>query len=97
MTTAHRTAESVQSTLCPCGCAALPAKPQPAGYFGGADPEPSVVNSRRLRETLDRSREAARTGKTLLRGYKYPPDRQEEAPDTVLRQAETISAEWALA
>ena len=35
--------------------------------------------------------------KTLLRRYKYPPDRQEEATETVLRQAETLSAEWAVA
>ncbi|WP_431273664.1 type I restriction endonuclease subunit R [Variovorax ureilyticus] len=34
--------------------------------------------------------------KTLLRRYKYPPDRQEEATDTVLRQAESLSAEWAI-
>ena len=32
--------------------------------------------------------------KTLLRRYKYPPDRQEEATDTVLKQAESLSAEW---
>lgn len=32
--------------------------------------------------------------KTLLRRYKYPPDRQEEAAETVLRQAESLSAEW---
>ncbi|MFT3802814.1 MAG: type I restriction endonuclease subunit R [Burkholderiaceae bacterium] len=32
--------------------------------------------------------------KTLLRRYRYPPDRQEEATDTVLRQAESLSAEW---
>lgn len=32
--------------------------------------------------------------KTLLRRYKYPPDRQEEATDTVLRQAESLSADW---
>ena len=35
--------------------------------------------------------------KTLLRRYKYPPDRQEEATETVLRQAESLSAEWAMA
>ncbi|BAP87348.1 type I site-specific deoxyribonuclease HsdR [Burkholderiales bacterium GJ-E10] len=35
--------------------------------------------------------------KTLLRRYKYPPDRQEEATETVLRQAESLSAEWAVA
>lgn len=32
--------------------------------------------------------------KTLLRLYKYPPDKQEEATETVLRQAEALSAEW---
>ncbi|SCC92460.1 putative type I restriction enzyme HindVIIP R protein [Thiomonas sp. X19] len=32
--------------------------------------------------------------KTLLRRYKYPPDKQEEATETVLRQAEMLSAEW---
>jgi type I restriction enzyme R subunit len=32
--------------------------------------------------------------KTLLRRYKYPPDRQEEATETVLRQAEHLSADW---
>lgn len=29
--------------------------------------------------------------KTLLKRYKYPPDRQEEATDTVLSQAESLS------
>jgi type I restriction enzyme, R subunit len=33
--------------------------------------------------------------KTLLKRYKYPPDRQDEATDTVLRQAEQLSHEWA--
>ncbi|WP_304303696.1 type I restriction endonuclease subunit R [Pseudacidovorax intermedius] len=33
--------------------------------------------------------------RTLLKRYKYPPDRQEEATETVLRQAESLSAEWA--
>jgi type I restriction enzyme R subunit len=32
--------------------------------------------------------------KTLLKRYKYPPDRQDEATETVLRQAESLSAEW---
>ncbi|PRD88575.1 hypothetical protein C6P76_09685 [Burkholderia multivorans] len=32
--------------------------------------------------------------KTLLKRYKYPPDRQEEATDTVLSQAESLSADW---
>ncbi len=32
--------------------------------------------------------------KTLLRRYKYPPDKQEEATETVLKQAEMLSAEW---
>ena len=33
--------------------------------------------------------------KTLLRRYKYPPDKQDEATETVLKQAEMLSAEWA--
>ncbi|WP_438635777.1 type I restriction endonuclease subunit R [Methyloversatilis discipulorum] len=32
--------------------------------------------------------------KTLLKRYKYPPDRQDEATETVLRQAESLSSEW---
>jgi len=32
--------------------------------------------------------------KRILRKYKYPPDRQEEAVLLVLEQAETLSAEW---
>jgi type I restriction enzyme R subunit len=32
--------------------------------------------------------------KTLLKRYKYPPDRQEEATEIVLKQAESLSAEW---
>ena len=32
--------------------------------------------------------------RTLLRRYKYPPDKQEEATDTMLRQAEMLSAKW---
>jgi type I restriction enzyme, R subunit len=35
--------------------------------------------------------------KTLLKRYKYPPDKQEEATETVLRQAEALSAEWSAA
>jgi len=35
--------------------------------------------------------------KTLLRRYKYPPDRQDEATEVVLRQAEELSAGWAIA
>lgn len=34
--------------------------------------------------------------KTLLKRYKYPPDKQEEATETVLRQAEALSSEWAV-
>lgn len=33
--------------------------------------------------------------RTLLKRYKYPPDKQEEATETVLKQAESLSAEWA--
>jgi type I restriction enzyme R subunit len=32
--------------------------------------------------------------KTILKKYKYPPDKQEAATETVLRQAETLSAAW---
>lgn len=35
--------------------------------------------------------------KTLLKRYKYPPDKQEEATETVLKQAESLSAEWVVA
>ncbi|MBE7427060.1 MAG: type I restriction endonuclease subunit R [Ideonella sp.] len=35
--------------------------------------------------------------KTLLRRYKYPPDQQEAATETVLKQAEALSAQWAVA
>lgn len=35
--------------------------------------------------------------KTLLRRYRYPPDRQEEATETVLKQAEALSNEWCIA
>ncbi len=35
--------------------------------------------------------------KTLLKRYKYPPDKQEEATETVLKQAESLSAEWVMA
>lgn len=31
----------------------------------------------------------------LLRKYKYPPDAQEKATDTVLKQAERLAEEWA--
>lgn len=33
--------------------------------------------------------------KTILKKYKYPPDKQEEATETVLKQAEVLSAAWA--
>jgi type I restriction enzyme R subunit len=35
--------------------------------------------------------------RTLLKRYKYPPDRQEEATEIVLRQAEALSSSWAMA
>ena len=33
--------------------------------------------------------------KRILRKYGYPPDKQEKATQTVLEQAELLSAEWA--
>jgi type I restriction enzyme R subunit len=35
--------------------------------------------------------------KRILRKYGYPPDKQEKATQTVLEQAEALSAEWAAA
>lgn len=35
--------------------------------------------------------------KTILKKYKYPPDKQDEATETVLKQAEVLSAVWATA
>lgn len=35
--------------------------------------------------------------KRILRKYGYPPDKQEKATQTVLEQAELLSAEWAAA
>jgi len=31
---------------------------------------------------------------TLLKRYTYPPDKQEEATEAALKQAESLSAEW---
>jgi type I restriction enzyme R subunit len=33
--------------------------------------------------------------KTILKKYKYPPDGQEKATETVLEQAQELSAAWA--
>jgi type I restriction enzyme R subunit len=33
--------------------------------------------------------------KTILKKYKYPPDGQEQATETVLEQAKELSAAWA--
>lgn len=35
--------------------------------------------------------------KRILRKYGYPPDKQEKATQTVLEQAEALSAAWAVA
>jgi len=35
--------------------------------------------------------------KRVLRKYGYPPDKQEKATQTVLEQAEVLSAEWTVA
>ncbi|MDA0558322.1 type I restriction endonuclease subunit R [Burkholderia pseudomallei] len=35
--------------------------------------------------------------RTLLKRYKYPPDKQEEATETVLKQAESLSEDWVAA
>jgi type I restriction enzyme R subunit len=36
-------------------------------------------------------------GKRILRKHGYPPDKQEQATQTVLEQAEVLSYEWAAA
>ena len=46
----------------------------------------SVRNSVRARRPL--------MVKRILRKYKYPPTKQEEAIKLVLEQVETLSAEW---
>ncbi len=52
----------------------------------------SVIVDRSVRET---ERARLRVMVTmLLKRYKYPPDKQEEATDTVLRQAESLSQAW---
>jgi type I restriction enzyme R subunit len=35
--------------------------------------------------------------KRILRRHGYPPDKQEKATQTVLEQAEVLSAQWAVA
>ena len=47
-----------------------------------------------LRETV--RAHLRRLVKRILRKHGYPPDKQEKATSTVLRQAEALSAEWAL-
>ncbi len=48
-----------------------------------------------LRETVRAN--LRRLVKRILRKYGYPPDKQEKATQTVLEQAEVLSAEWATA
>ena len=72
--------------------------------------EPTLVKiARELVETVRKSvtidwtvRENVRAQlrvivKRILRKYGYPPDKQEKATQTVLEQAEVLSAEWAVA
>ena len=50
------------------------------------------------RSPAPRAREAARNGQDAAQALQvHPPDRQEEATDTVLSQAESLSADWAQA
>lgn len=72
---------------------------------GNGRPTIAVELTQKLREslTVDWSvRETVRARlrvmvKTLLKRYKYPPDRQEAATETVLRQAELLSEAWCAA
>jgi type I restriction enzyme R subunit len=62
-----------------------------------------LVSTVRANVTIDWSvRENVRSQlrvlvKRILRRHGYPPDKQEKATQTVLEQAEVLSAEWALA
>ena len=51
-----------------------------------------------LRGSMDaareRPRQLPRLVRRILRKHGYPPDRQEKATQTVLEQAEVLSAEW---
>jgi type I restriction enzyme R subunit len=59
-----------------------------------------LVAQVRRNATVDWSvRESARarmrlTVKKLLRKYRYPPDKQEKATQTVLEQAELLGEDW---
>ena len=87
------------------GCPAAPMGPSAGSSVGSTLKKIAVELTVSLRRsvTVDwAKRETVRAKlrvmvKTLLRRYKYPPDRQEEATETVLRQAESLSAEWAVA
>ncbi len=60
-----------------------------------------LVKTIRNSVTIDwTEREAVRTQirvavKRILRRYGYPPDKQEKATQTVLKQAELLCADWA--
>jgi len=51
-----------------------------------------VILAQRLRDALAQLRVLV---KRILRKHGYPPDKQEMATQTVLDQAEVLSAEWA--
>ena len=62
-----------------------------------------LVETVRRNATIDWTvRESVRAGmrnavRRVLRKYKYPPDKQDKAVDTVIEQAELLSEEWAVA
>ena len=62
-----------------------------------------LVETVRKNATIDWTvRESVRAGmrnavRRVLRKYKYPPDKQEKAIETVIEQAELLSEEWAVA
>ena len=61
-----------------------------------------LVETVRRNATIDWTvRESVRAGmrnavRRVLRKYKYPPDKQEKAIETVIEQAELLSEEWAI-
>lgn len=61
-----------------------------------------MVKSVRANTTIDWTvKETVRaklrvTVRRILRRHGYPPDKQEQAPQIVLKQAELLSSDWAL-
>lgn len=55
------------------------------------------MTSQEMKKTLWEAADKLRAQmvKTILKKYKYPPDGQEQATETVLEQAKELSVAWA--